>query len=82
MYDKKHREWVIRDLATQYRILDKLLEDYEWMKDMAFALDNAIDSLDGIGGARPREVQTELLIQSNFMLTVALDMADGFGMEV
>lgn len=69
MYDKKHCEWVIQDLATQYRILDKLIKDKENEIDIINALIEVDDSMGTLGGYEFK-TRIEICILAKYHLEV------------
>lgn len=77
MYDKKHREWAIQDLATQYRILDKLIKDKEDEIDLAERLLEIDDYIASIKNHKigPR---IELMILVQYHLEVIGLMDSGY----
>ncbi len=77
MYDKKHQEWVIQDLATQYRILNKLVRDEQNEIDMAEALIAVDDSMAHFGG-HEFETRIEICILAQYHLEVLRLMDQGY----
>ena len=47
MPDKYHNEWIIRDIATECRIVKGQIRAFKLLSDMVDDLDDAIETLEG-----------------------------------
>lgn len=47
MTDKHHSAWILREIATEYRIVKAQLRTFRFLSDMAYDLNNAIEMLEG-----------------------------------
>ena len=77
MYDKKHREWAIRDLATQYRILCKLIKDKQNEIDIVGVLIKVNDSIDAFKH-NGLKTKIEICILTEYHLEVLRLMDQGY----
>lgn len=76
MVDKYHTEWNYRDFATDVRIFMAQLRAFHFLADMAYDLDGAIGTLDGIEQLPALDLQLELLKRKRFYLKMANSIGD------
>lgn len=79
MADKYHTEWKYQDFATDVRIIKAQSRAFDFLGDMANALDDAIGMLEGIEQLRAIKLQTELLRRSCLYLRIANEIGNQFG---
>lgn len=75
MPDKYHNEWIIRDIATECRIVKGQIRAFKFLSGMADDLDDAIEMLEGIENISAIDLHLELLKRKCFYL----HMANGVG---
>lgn len=71
MADKYHNEWIIRDIVTDARIFKAQSRAFHFLSDMAFDLDDAIETLEGVEHLPAKCLQLELLKRKTFYLKMA-----------
>lgn len=76
MADKYHTEWKYRDFATDVRIFMAQSRAFHFLGDMAYALDGAIEMLEGAEHLPAKCLQLELLRRKRFYLEMANSIGD------
>lgn len=74
MNDKYHNEWIIRELAKDCRIFKEQSRTFHFLADMAYNLDNSIETLDSVRHLLSVDalvLQLELLKRKCFYLRIA-----------
>ena len=71
MADKYHNEWVIRDIVTEYRIVNSQISSFNFLSDMAHILDSSIEMLKGIKQITVMLRQIDLMKRKCFYLEMA-----------
>lgn len=71
MADKYHNEWLIQDIAKEYRIVKAQLGTFHFLSDMAYDLNNAIGILEGNGHLPAMLLQLDLMNRKCFYLALA-----------
>lgn len=76
MADKYHTEWKYRDFATDVRIFKAQFRAIRFLGDLAYDLDNAIGTLEGIEQLPALDLQLESLKRKRFYLKMANSIGD------
>lgn len=71
MADKHHNEWLIQDIATEYRIVKAQLGTFHFLSDMAYGFNNAIEMLEGNSRLPAMYLQLDLMRRKCFYLEMA-----------
>ena len=71
MTDKYHNEWIIRDIAAEYRVVKAQLETFRFLSDMAYDHNKAIEMLKGNRHLPAMLLQLDLMNKKCFYLALA-----------
>lgn len=71
MPDKHHYEWIIQDIAKEYRIVKAQLETFRFLSNIAYGLNNVIEMLEGNRYLPAMLLQLDLMNKKCFYLTLA-----------
>ena len=71
MADKYHNEWVIRDIVTEYHIVNSQITSLNFLSDMAHIFDSSIEMLKGIKQITVMLRQIDLMKRKCFYLEMA-----------
>lgn len=71
MADKYHNEWIIRNIAKEYRIAKAQLRTFRFLSDIAYDLNNAIEMLKGNRHLPAMLLQLDLMNKKCFYLALA-----------
>ena len=71
MPDKRHNEWIIRDIVTDARIVNAQISSFRFLSDMAHIFDSVIEMLEGISQIPVMLRQIDLMKRKCFYLETA-----------
>lgn len=71
MADKYHNEWLIQDIAKEYRVVKAQLSSFRFLSDMAHVFDSSIEMLEGINQLPVMARQLDLMRRKCFYLEMA-----------
>ena len=71
MADKHHNEWLIQDIAKEYRVVKAQLSSFRFLSDMAYVFDSSIEMLEGINQLPVMAIQLDLMRRKCFYFEMA-----------